>query len=399
MKRSNLERHYLSLHSSTLDKYKEHAREAKLESLKRNYQTQIKIFKGTVTESRDVTLTSYKLSHLLASRMRPYTDGEILKQGILLFTENCCPTSTQKAMKLQLSNDTVTKRVECISNDLRQQMMSESKNFVCYSIALDGTKDIADIEQLAFFIRGVKPDFTINEELLSIRSLHGSTKGDEVFRQMMTVLKDAELDPAKLVGVATDGAPSMLGLGEGLQGHVTRWRQAEELEPLVWHHCIVHQENLVAKSLKFRHVTDIVFSTVNWIRANALNHRQFKQFLVDISADYSHVIIFTAVPWLSRSSVLKRFHALLPEIRTFLQEKGKAVPQLFDNQWLQDFAFFIDITGHLAHLNLQLQGKDKMCHELFANVTAFTSKLELWISQLQRGSTLHFPTLAEFSAS
>lgn len=113
-----------------------------------------------------------------------------------------------------------------------------------------------------FFIRGVKPDFTITEELLSIRSLHGSTKGAEIFQQMMTVLKDAELDPAKLVGVATDGAPSMLGLGEGLQGHITRWRQAEELKPVVWHHCIVHQENLVAKSLKFKHVTDIVFSTV-----------------------------------------------------------------------------------------------------------------------------------------
>lgn len=345
MKRSNLERHHRSLHSSSLDKYKEHARKAKLESLKRNYQTQTKMFTRALTESRDLTLTSYKLSHLLASHMRPYTDGEILKQGILLFTESCCPTSTQKARKLQLSNDTVTRRVECISNDLRQQLTIESNNFVCYSIALDGTKDIADIEQLAFFVRGVKPDFTIKEELLTIRSLHGSTKGAEVFQQMMTVLEDAELDPAKLVGVATDGAPAMLGLGEGLQD-VTRWRQAEELEPLVWHHCIVHQENLVAKSLKFKHVTDIVFSIVNWIRANALNHRQFKQFLVDIKADYGDVIIFTAVRWLSRSSVLKRFHA-------FLQEKGKDFPQLNDNQWLQDFTFFVEVTWRISTCNFK----------------------------------------------
>ena len=147
----------------------------------------------------------------------------------------------------------------------------------------------------------------------------------------------------------------MLGLSEGLQGHITRWRQAEELEPLVWHHCIVHQENLVAKSLKFKHVTDIVFSTVNWIRANALNHRQFKQFLVDINADYGEVIIFTAVRWLSRSSVLKRFHALLPEIRTFLQEKGKDVPQLNDNQWLQDFAFLLtqQVTWRILTCNFK----------------------------------------------
>ncbi|XP_076330085.1 general transcription factor II-I repeat domain-containing protein 2-like [Tachypleus tridentatus] len=295
----------------------------------------------------DVTLTSYKLSHLLASRMRPYTDGEILKQGILLFTENCCPTSTQKATKLQLSNDTVTRR-ECISNDLREQLMSESKNFVCYSIALDGTKDIANIEQLAFSFAELSLILPSPKNFF-LFALFMVRLGAEIFQQMMTVLKDAELDPAKLVGVATDGAPSMLGLGEGLQGHITRWRQAEELKPVVWHHY------------------------------------------------YGDVIIFTAVRWLSRSSVIKRFHALLPEIRTFLQEKGEDVPQLNDNQWLQDLAF-VDITGHLAHLNLQLQGKDKMSR-VVCHFTAFTSKLELWISQLQRGSTLHFPTLAEFSAS
>lgn len=104
--------------------------------------------------------------------------------------------------------------------------------------------------------------------------------------------------------------------------------------------------------------------------------------------------------WLSRSSVIKRFHALLPEIRTFLQEKGEDVPQLNDNQWLQDLAFFVDITGHLRILTCNFKERIKCvtsCLPLF--VTAFTSKLELWISQLQRGSTLHFPTLAEFSAS
>ena len=41
-----------------------------------------------------------------------------MKQAIIVFAKECCPASIQlKAKKLQLSNDTVTRRMECISNN------------------------------------------------------------------------------------------------------------------------------------------------------------------------------------------------------------------------------------------------------------------------------------------
>ena len=71
-------------------------------------------------ESEEITKTSYKVSHLLACNMKPYSDGEIMKQAIVIFAEECCSASIQlKAKKLQLSNDTVTRRIECVSNDQR----------------------------------------------------------------------------------------------------------------------------------------------------------------------------------------------------------------------------------------------------------------------------------------
>lgn len=57
-------------------------------------------------------------------------------------------------------------------------------------------------------------------------------------------------------------------------------------------HCIVHQENLCEKSLKFTHVMDTVVSCVNYIKSRGLNHRQFQQFLQDLETDYGDIIFF-----------------------------------------------------------------------------------------------------------
>ena len=51
-----------------------------------------------------------------------------MKQAIFMFAKKCCSTSIQlKAKKIQLNNDTVTRRVECISNDQQKQLLRQSK--------------------------------------------------------------------------------------------------------------------------------------------------------------------------------------------------------------------------------------------------------------------------------
>ena len=168
-----------------------------------------------------------------------------MKQAIVIFAEECCSASIQlKAKKLQLSNDAVTRRIECVSNDQRDQLLHKSKNFVYYSLALDTSKDFTDTEQLAVFIRGVMPDFKIYEEFLTLRSIHGSTKGTDIFREFQTTLLEAQLDPSKLFAMATDGCPSMLGANQGLQGLINKWREENAFSPVTWHHCILHQESL-----------------------------------------------------------------------------------------------------------------------------------------------------------
>jgi hypothetical protein len=64
---------------------------------------------------------------------------------------------------------------------------------VAYSIAIDKSTDVNDISQLAVFFRGVNEGFELVHELLELVSMRGKTSVDEIFSQLVTLLKKFEL--------------------------------------------------------------------------------------------------------------------------------------------------------------------------------------------------------------
>ncbi|XP_067131958.1 general transcription factor II-I repeat domain-containing protein 2A-like [Centruroides vittatus] len=209
-------------------------------------------------------------------------------------------------------------------------------------------------------------------------------------------LEKNELSLLKLSGITTDGAQSFRGERRGLIGILSnKLAQNENPNDLFICHCVLHVENLCAKKINMEHVMDIVVSTVNFLRGRALNHRQFKEFLSDIDAENNDVVYFTDVRWLSKSSVLQRFYNLLPEIKLFMEMKGKPVKELSDCEWLTDLAFFVDITMHLSELNIKMQGKNLIISEFITFIKAFISKLKLWSTQLRNKNCHFFPTLLQ----
>jgi len=154
--------------------------------------------------------------------------------------------------------------------------------------------------------------------------------------------------------VTTDGSPSLTGrnirLLKRIDDHVKALDSDREL---IFLHCIIHQEVLCKSVTDLSHVVEPVVKTVNFIRARGLNHRQFIALLEDVSAEHGDVLYHTNVRWLSLGKVLKRVWDLKEEIRLFLEmkEKDAEYPQLKDAEWLSDFAFAVDIVGHLNELN------------------------------------------------
>ena len=75
---------------------------------------------------------------------------------------------------------------------------------------------------------------------------------------------------------------------------------------------------MCAKALGFCDLMDDVISAVNFIRARAVNHRQFNQLMEEIEANYKDVLYFSQIRWLSRGKTLKRVWDLRREIAFYM---------------------------------------------------------------------------------
>ena len=98
---------------------------------------------------------------------------------------------------------------------------------------------------------------------------------------------------------------SQKGLTALLKKELTRGGLAAD--DLVVCHCIIHQQNLCAKSLQLRNVMSTVTKCINFIKSRGLNSRLFKKLLEDLNADYHNLIYYCEARWMSRSEMLTRF--------------------------------------------------------------------------------------------
>ena len=91
----------------------------------------------------------------------------------------------------------------------------------------------------------------------------------------------------------------------------------------------------------------------------------------------------------------KRVYRFREEIATFLEQKNINAAEFRDQKWVCNLAFLVDVTSHLNKLNLQLQGKQQLIHEMWSYIRAFKTKLRLWEGQLESRNYAHFPTSQE----
>ena len=202
-------------------------------------------------------------------------------------------------------------------------------------------------------------------------SLKHRTRGSDLCNAVSDAIEKSNLKWSQLVGVTTDGAPSMIGKESGLVTLLRKKAMDNSESDLIHYHCIIHQEALVACVLTMNDVMNVVVKSVNFIKKTGLNHCQFKTFLEECNAEYEDVVYFAAVRWLSKGATLMRFFLLRNEIAEFMNSKNQQVPKLKCYQWLCDLSFLTDIMNHLNSLNLHLQEAGKFVSGLYDHVKAF----------------------------
>lgn len=265
------------------------------------------------------TKASYEVTHMLAKRMKPFSDVELIKKCMETVVNTLfCTFSNFKEIRdqisnLQLSDATCVRRIKHLGNQVFDSVINELTDCRFFSLALDSSVDISSTSQLILFVRFCSKDNIIKEDILKVIPMKSQTRGVDYFETISTVFEKNKIVWQKLISICTDGCPSMVGINSGL---VTVIKNTIEKRKLINFHCIIHQENL---SFKFPNDFSVVMNKtikiVNFIRARDLNHRKFKEFLSELNFQYSDIMFHTEVRWLSKGKVLERFFSLREEIK------------------------------------------------------------------------------------
>uniref|UniRef100_A0A672PGZ3 DUF4371 domain-containing protein n=1 Tax=Sinocyclocheilus grahami TaxID=75366 RepID=A0A672PGZ3_SINGR len=384
----NLKRHFDTNHATFDKNYPPGSQERalKITSLEKNGIAEQNTMQASLKVSQAVTLAMFKISWLLAKHGKPFSDGELVKNCFLesqcLFDDLSNKSEIIRRIKsLQLSNDTVTRRISEMSENLTEQLKTKLATASAHSLAADESTDIGDVAQFCIWVRCVNSEtFEVTEDLLPLKSA------------LSEACKDMNIPASSVVSITTDGAPSMTGKHKSLVAEMRKL-----CPDLLAFHCIVHQQALCTKLVDgyFVEVMDTVVKVVNLIRARPLIHRRFIALLDEIDSAYEDLILHSEVRWLSRGKVLQRFLAVLPKIVHFVNAIGEEerFPVLRDNEWKTNVAFLADVTAHLNKLNLQLQSDEKHVDALLGCVESFKMKLGLYTAQLKDGDFTPFPLL------
>src|SRR6218665_656448 len=188
-----------------------YAKELELKSKLKKEKQNFRVF---VNGAAGATEASFRISKMLLSNKKPFTDGIVVKECLqaavnVLFPEGSDHRYSSSEIKaaiedVQLAPSTVVRRCEALNEDLLQQLLSDLQDCDCFSLALDESTDIGDVSQMIVFVRFSK-QFIVKEEILTLLPLLNTTS-------------EKNIPLSKLCCVTTDGAPAMTGVHSRLVG-------------------------------------------------------------------------------------------------------------------------------------------------------------------------------------
>ncbi|XP_076324223.1 general transcription factor II-I repeat domain-containing protein 2A-like [Tachypleus tridentatus] len=391
---SSVKRHFETNHKNVAE-LDETEKEEFLANELRKYHSHCLILGIFLSKPNRLTKASFQISLCIAKHGKSLSDRDFTKTTMLAGSDSLFSDFSNKREILQricvvaLSRNIVKDRILRMANDVNQQLSTDLQKASCYSMCLDESTDINNHARLAVILRYAVGD-SMREELVKLISLPGRTQGVDIYNAVMECFLTQSIKHEKTVSITSDGAPCMVGSTSGF----IKLFENKIIHQVIQFHCIIHQA-LCAKesSKKLDDILKDVTKMVNYIMTRALHFRQFQTLLDEVQAQYSTLIMYNNIRWLSRGRFLERFIACLNEIRFFMHENGQDFPQLTDVAWLNNLMFFTDFISHFNALNTKLQGVGKTAERMFCDIKVFERKLQVFEKDIEGGELKYFPNL------
>ncbi|XP_045483145.1 zinc finger BED domain-containing protein 5-like [Harmonia axyridis] len=390
---SKLKRHLETIHPTMVAKSRDFFHR-KLQNLKKTKN----VFTQQASVPNNALLASFKVAYRVAKCKKPHTIAEelILPAAIDMVNIMVGESAGKLISKVPLSNNTISRRIHDIADDLNYQLIEKMKS-KDFGLQLDEATDSNSDAHLICYVRFLA-DNIIVEDLLFCKSITESAKAEDLFEILDKFIAESGLDWEKCIGVCTDGARSMSGRYGGVQALIRK-----KAPNAMWTHCIIHREALASKSMssELNQVLECVIGAVNYIKTRPVKARLFKKLCIDMGAEHTALLYYCNSRWLSRGNVLFRVFELHEEIRIFLQQERHENAKYFtEADFLLKLAYLCDIFEKLNNLNLSLQGNNTHILKLLERIAAFRKKLQLWIKKMNEGSGQDcFPQLYKYAAS
>ena len=288
----SVKRHYKTLHEAKYAGFVGKSRKDSVKRLESSLSAQQNTFTKVVKQNEKSVIASYVVAKKIARSARPFTNGEFVRECMQEVAKVIIPDKSRLFEDISLFRNSIARRMEDIGEDLSEELSSKTSKFQCFSLAFDESTDMTDTGQMLVFIRGVTEPLFVHKDFLELVFLRGTARGLNVKEPMLKLLRNRvpELSLSKLVGLTTDGAPSMTGKENGAVALPKKHLRESKFElDILSCRCVIHQEALCAKTLKMTHAMELVVKCVNEIREKGLKHRQFQLFL-EVNAQYKDLI-------------------------------------------------------------------------------------------------------------
>ncbi|XP_043914064.1 zinc finger BED domain-containing protein 5-like [Protopterus annectens] len=255
---------------------------------------------------------SYRISYRIAKCGKSHTIAETLISPCITDAVRCMlgEEHVRKMTTIPLSNNTISRRIEDMSDDVEMTLIGRIKSSNIFAIQVNESTDVANCAILLVIARNLK-DNEVEENLLLCHPLSQRTRGEDILNVIDCYFKEKEINWSNCCGLCTDGAKSMSGIYSGLRGLVMK------VAPNIsWSHCCIHRQSLACKNLpgELKLVLDEAVKVVNFIKSKSTNSRIFKALCEEMMSPHSTLLLHTENSSITIFNVSDKIESMIKKI-------------------------------------------------------------------------------------